>query len=92
MNEENEIKYSKILEEFHQAKRDIEDERVKMKTELHDVHVVHSSYIEKLKHVMKRDYERFNQQVEYSDLQLEVAKAHSKILRGRIDKYLEVAK
>ena len=41
---------------------------------------------------MKRDYERFNQQVEYSDLQLEVANAHSRILRGRIDKYLEVAK
>ena len=91
-NEQNEKKLSATMERYELKKKKIKDERVKLKTDLIYVRQTYENYIEKLKEQMLKDHEQFEKQIEYSDLQLDVANAHSKILRGRIDKYLEVAK
>lgn len=41
---------------------------------------------------MRRDHDRFACQLEYADLQIEISDTQVNNLKGRIDKYLEIAK
>ena len=70
----------------------MKSERTKLLNDMSFIRQTYEKYIDRLKKVMTRDYDKFQQQLEYVDLQLEVANANTGILRGRIDKYLEVAK
>lgn len=57
-----------------------------------DMVLIYENYITKLQKIMKRDHDIFQNQLEYTEVQVDLANAQVKILKSRIDKYLEVAK
>jgi len=59
LNVENEQRYAGMVDKYTLKKRKIKDERIRLNHEMHVQRTTYENYINNLKNVMQRDYEKF---------------------------------
>ena len=92
INDDTEKNYSCLNEKYLKKKKKMNDMRTKMQKEYSDMVLQYEDYIKSVQRVLCRDHYWHKYKQEYSDIQIAVSNAKTKILMERIDKYLEVAK
>ncbi len=75
LNSENEGKYAAVVAKNEQKKKKIKQERVQLSKKYDDMVLIYENYITKLQKIMKRDHDIFQNQLEFTEVQVDLANA-----------------
>ena len=75
LNSENESKYAAVVAKNELKKKKIKQERVQVTKKYDDMVLIYENYITKLQKIMKRDHDIFQNQLEYTEVQVDLANA-----------------